>query len=227
MRGPIISAVVSGLMLAGVALSERRGKDEAAIESYHESIARAVDYFPVDFGIWVGHEVPIPPSATRLLRPNALVAREYITDARGGVSATLMLVQCEDIRDMQGHYPPNCYPAHGWAEGPIEMGAAFGDLEMVRYEFHRSAGNQDRGITVYNLFVMPTGEVTTSMDRVRRASADYLMRPYGAAQVQIVIGDEVDPADHPWVLEQMHAIAEPVMDVLLTGAPAYASGGTR
>lgn len=227
MKGPIISAVVAGLMLSGVAVLERRSADTAAINEYHDSVRRAVDYFPVDFGMWVGHEVPIPPSATRLLRPNALVAREYRTDARGGLSATLMLVQCEDIRDMQGHYPPNCYPAHGWNEGGVESGAVFGDLEMVRYEFHRSTGDRDRGITVYNLFVMPTGEVTTSMARVRRASADYVMRPYGAAQVQIVIGDEVDPSEHEWILGQMHAIAEPVMEVLRAGAPAYGRGDVR
>lgn len=227
MRGPVISAVVAGAMLAGIALSQRVGTDTEAVEAFHGQIRAVVEYFPVDFGVWVGHEVALPPSATKLLRPNAIVAREYRTDVRGGLSATLMLVQCADIRDMQGHYPPNCYPAHGWAEGDTGEGIRFGSLEAVRYDFRRTAGNEQREITVYNLFVMPTGEVTTSMSRVRRAAADYVMRPYGAAQIQIVIGDEVSPDEHAWILEQMYTIAEPVLRVLLEGAPAHRRGDVR
>lgn len=227
MRGPIASLVLSGVLLAGIAVSQRVSTDSEAVEAYHAEVREAALAFPVDFGVWIGHDVDLPPSATKLLRPNAIVAREYRTDVRGGISVTLMLVQCEDIRDMQGHYPPNCYPAHGWEDGSVEEGVPFGELEAVRYEYTRRAGNQDRGITVYNLFVMPTGQVTTSMDAVRRAGADYLMRPYGAAQVQLVIAGEIDRSEHAWILEQMRAVAEPVLDVLLAGAPAHRQGDNQ
>lgn len=227
MRGPLLSAVVGGVMLAAIGFSHRVRTDSAAVAAYHTSIREAAKHFPVDFGPWSGFEVDLPPSATKLLRPNALVAREYRTEAHGGLSATLLLVQCEDTRDMQGHYPPNCYPAHGWAEGAMDGRADFGGLGAAKYEFVRRAGVEDDGITVYNLFVLPTGEVTASMDDVRRASADYLMRPYGAAQIQVVIASRVPRAEHGWVLGQMHEIAKPVLDTLLMGAPAHRSGDIR
>jgi hypothetical protein len=227
MRGPLVSAVVGGVMLAAIGFSHRVRSDAGDVQAYHETIGEAAEHFPVDFGPWRGFEVELPPSATKLLRPNALVAREYRTDVRGGLSATLLLVQCEDIRDMQGHYPPNCYPAHGWAEGEMDGRAEFGPLTTAKYEFVRSAGGAEGGITVYNFFVMPTGDVTVSMDDVRRASADYLMRPYGAAQIQVVINSSVPRSEHGWVLEQMHEIAAPVLETLLAGAPAHRTGDIR
>lgn len=227
MRGPILSVVVAGLMLGAIGFAHRVRSDPAAVDAYHATIREAAEHFPVDFGPWRGFEVELPPSATKLLRPNALVAREYRTDVRGGLSATLLLVQCEDIRDMQGHYPPNCYPAHGWAEGDMDGRSSFGPIRTAQYEFERRAGGQEGGITVYNLFVLPTGETTVSMDEVRRASADYLLRPYGAAQVQVVINSGVARDEHAWILEQMHEIAEPVLDVLLAGAPAHRTGVIR
>ena len=227
MRGPIASLVVAGALLAGVGLSGRAATDPAAVEAYHGTIRDAAAAFPVDFGVWIGHEVDVPPSATQLLRPNAIVAREYRTEAMGGASATLMLVQCADIRDMQGHYPPNCYPAHGWTRGDADADARFGPLPAVRYEYTQRVGTQDRAITVYNLFVMPTGEVALSMNAVGKAGADYLLRPYGAAQVQVVIGGEIDRERHPWILSQMHEIAAPVLEVLLAGAPPHSQGDNQ
>jgi hypothetical protein len=214
-------------MLAAVGFSQRVHTDEGAVEAYHAEIADAVSGFPVDFGVWTGYEVDLPPSATKLLRPNAIVARDYRTDTRGGIVATLMVVQCADIRDMQGHYPPNCYPAHGWARAGFDPDARLGELPAARYGFVQTQGGQERGITVYNLFVMPTGAVTTSMDAVRKAGSDYLLRPYGAAQIQVVIGSEVADEHHGWILEQMRAIAAPVLEKLLSGAPAHREGGER
>lgn len=224
MRGPLLSVVVGGAMLGVVAVMDRASKDPVAIEAYHESVSAVVEAFPVNYGVWSGHEVELPPSAIKLLRPNAIVAREYRTESRGGVSATLMIVQCEDIRDMQGHYPPNCYPAHGWDAGETSTGSRIGELAASRYEFSRVVGNRTAAMTVYNLFVMPTGEVTGSMDAVRKAGADYGLRPYGAAQLQILIGEDVDESMHQWVLDEMRAIAEPVLSVLLAGAPAHRRG---
>jgi hypothetical protein len=220
----LLSVVVGGLLLMGAAFSDRATKDPVAINAYHASVKEAVAAFPVSIGVWSGHDVDLPPSAIKLLRPNAIVAREYRTESNGGVSATLMIVQCADIRDMQGHYPPNCYPAHGWDSGAITTGARIGGLPATRYEFSRMVGNRAAAMTVYNLFVMPTGHVTGSMDEVRKAGADYGLRPYGAAQLQILIGNGVDESLHAWVLDEMRAIAEPVLAVLLAGAPAHRRG---
>lgn len=218
MRRGIFIVLISAVVLTAAAFSERVAIDTAAVEAYHLRVKQAVEALPVEQGGWTGSEVPIPPSATRLLRPNAIVAREYRTPERGGIAATLLVVQCADIRDMQGHYPPNCYPAHGWTSGERSLDARLGDLASLRYEFTQITGNKQRGITVYNLFVLPTGEVTHSMDRVRKAGANYAVRPYGAAQIQIVINDAVSRDQHAWILDEMSKIVGPVLGVLLEGA---------
>jgi hypothetical protein len=220
----IAITLIAASMLVGVAFSQRVSIDHDAVAAYHARMKRVIQSMPIDHGAWTSSEVPIPPSATKLLRPNALIAREYRTQENGGVTATILVVQCADIRDMQGHYPPNCYPAHGWSEDEQAADASFGSLDAVRYEFVRSTGKQGSGITVYNLFVLPSGRVTHSMDAVRKAGADYVVRPYGAAQIQVVINSGVARERHAWVLDEMYTIARPVLDALLGGAQAVGKG---
>lgn len=190
--------------------------DEGAINAYHERVARVINSIPVDINGWVGKQVPVPQSATNLLRPNAIIARNYTNDERG-LSATLLVVQCRDTRDMAGHYPPQCYPASGWLE-PDEDAVSMVEVEgqeMRRYRFHRVAGQAERSIIVYSLFVLPTGDLTVSMTDVRRLSADYGYRRYGAAQIQVLLDAGVDEGDQAWILDQMYQIAKPAIDAVL------------
>lgn len=190
--------------------------DEAAIAQYHDQVALVVNAIPVDFNGWVGQQVPLPQSATNLLRPNALVARQYMNESEN-VIATLLVVHCKDTRDMAGHYPPRCYPANGWVESSESSIGTF-DLEdrTVRvYGFTRVTGQDERAITVYSLFALPNGELTTSMRDVRKLSADYQYRKYGAAQLQVVIDGEVDIETHSWILNEMYQIAQPAVDAVL------------
>lgn len=227
MNHGVIISVVAAAMLVAVSFSQRVSIDQDDVDAYHLRMKQSIQAMPIDLGGWTSSEVPIPPSATKLLRPNAIIAREYRTLEHGGLSATILIVQCADIRDMQGHYPPNCYPAHGWSEGEYAVDARFGPLDTVRYEFSRTAGNQESGITVYNLFFLPSGTVTHSMDAVRKAGADYVVRPYGAAQVQVVINSGVAREHHAWILDEMFAIARPVVEALLEGADAHRKGDSR
>lgn len=211
-----LAIVFSLILLIVIGLLRASPGDEAAIGAYHRSAAEAVNSIPVDIDGWVGQQVPLPQSATNLLRPNALIARSYSNPERG-VSATLMIVQCRDTRDMTGHYPPRCYPANGWLEpeqDPVGMVNVEGQ-EMRSYRFHRVAGRVERDITVYSLFVLPTGEKTVSMVDVRKLSADYRYRRYGAAQIQVVIDGSVSPDDHGWILEEMYEIARPAIEAVL------------
>ncbi len=223
----LLITTVAGAMLVGIAFSQRVSVDQNAVEAYHLRMKEAIGAMPVEHGGWVSSEVPIPPSATKLLRPNALIAREYRTQEHGGLGATILVVQCADIRDMQGHYPPNCYPAHGWSSGEHHLDASFGELDAMRYEFVQTAGNKEAGITVYNLFILPSGAVTHSMDDVRRAGADYVVRPYGAAQLQVVINSGVAREHHAWILSEMSVMARPVVETLLEGADAHRKGDSR
>jgi hypothetical protein len=80
---------------------------------------------------------------------------------------------------------------------------------------------------VYNLFVLPSGEVTDSMEAVRHAGSDYMVRPYGAAQIQVVIDGTVAREHHQMVLDEMYEIARPVVTALLAGAGEHAKGASR
>lgn len=194
--------------------------DAMVIDAYHDRVAGVVDTIPIDVGGWVGQQIDLPQSATNLLRPNAMVARHYINEEKG-VSATLMLIQCRDIRDMTGHYPPRCYPANGWMESQGNPVGIFtlGEQPLRRYGFTRVTGRVERGITVYSLFALPTGVLTTSMRDVRRLSADYEFRKYGAAQLQVVIDNEIDQQDHSWILQEMYEIARPTIQAVLDIQP--------
>ncbi len=197
--------------------------NSAEIDAYHERVAQVINAMPVDFHGWVGQQVPLPQSAVKLLDPNALVARQYFNADRG-IAATLLIVQCRDTRDMAGHYPPQCYPASGWMESqenPAQM-YSLGDYTLRKYSYHRIAGQSERDIHVYSLFALPTGELTTSMREVRRLGADYDYRKYGAAQLQVVIGGDVDPEDHAWILDEMFRIARPSIEAVLDARPGHA-----
>jgi Protein of unknown function (DUF3485) len=196
--------------------------DQELIDQYHERVATAVNSTPLDKNGWIGQQVPLPQSAISLLRPNALVARRYIYEEKG-IVAKLVIVHCRDARDMAGHYPPRCYPANGWMESednPVRN-YTLNKHSFRVYGFHRLAGKVERDMTVYSFFALPTGELSTSMVDVRRLSADYQFRKYGAAQIQIVIDGGVSPEDHPWILEEMYKIAEPAIEAVLDAPPSY------
>lgn len=213
----LILLVIAGMMRTNHA-------DPAVAEGYHAGVLNVVDRVPLDFGGWKGDKVELPPAAISLLKPNALLARQY-TNEEHGIRATLLIVQCRKIRDMEGHYPPVCYPAHGWAmeREPLEM-VRVGGMQMQPYRFNRVMGDQTHTITVYNLFALPTGETTVSMDRVRSVGSDYPVRPYGAAQIQIVMDEHVSPEQHPWVIEELFAIARPTVEAVIENT-AQRTGG--
>ena len=217
----LITLVVIGLVRANP-------QNEEQVNAYHKQVETIINAIPVDWNGWVGQKVDLPQSATNLLRPNALVARQYINADRG-VSATLMIVQCKDARDMAGHYPPRCYPGNGWlndedTNSPIVE--VEGD-EMRRYNFHRVAGKSEREISVYSMFALPTGGTTVSMVDVRRLSADYEYRMYGAAQVQVLIDGSVDEQEHEWILHEMHTLVAPAIEgVQATGIDAGKRDGS-
>ena len=200
-----ITLLVIGAMRSSPTESEH-------VSAYHEEVLEIVESIPIDFGRWTGESIPLPESATSLLNPNALVARRYVHRDKM-LSATLMIVQCKDARDMAGHFPPRCYPANGWLtrdEGATETVEVEGN-ELAIYKYHRVAGRVERDITVYNMFALPTGDPSISMKDVYQLSADYQFRYYGAAQIQIIIDGSVDQSEHAWILDEMYALVnEPV-----------------
>jgi uncharacterized protein DUF3485 len=207
------------LLMIAIGVARINPGNQEKVDAYHERVAQVINSIPIDINGWTGQQVPLPQSAIKLLDPNALVARHY-SNKEKNVAATLLIVQCRDTRDMAGHYPPRCYPSSGWMDSesnPTRM-YTLGHFDIKRYGFQRIAGHVERGISVYSLFVLPTGEMTTSMREVRRLSANYDFRMYGAAQIQVVIDGEVPEEDHDWILSDMFEIALPAIRAVLEPA---------
>lgn len=183
---------------------------------FHGSIRAAAGSIPWRFDDWEGTEIAVPQPAATLLRPNILFARHYenSTTLR---EANLVFIHCTDSRDMSGHYPPNCYPASGWMlEGPgreVEVMVGARRIPAVAYEFQRTEMGNTHESVVYNFFVLPSG-FATRMEAVQKASGDRRWRPYGAAQVQVVIDSAVPETVQLDIVRQLLEPLGPIIDTL-------------
>jgi hypothetical protein len=185
--------------------------------SFHAQVAEQVRSYPARIGGWIGMEVQLPPAAQQLLRPNVQFARRF-TEESTGRHVSVLMIQCRDARDMSGHYPPNCYPANGWSEkgeASVATWKLWGrDVPVAQYAFTRREIQGDLHATVYDFFILPTGKFVTEMEDVRRASGDYRMRPYGAAQFQVVFEGVMNEDDRRAIAEMLLAPLGPAVDVL-------------
>ena len=181
-------------LLAGIASEKRTYLQPDDVEPYHARVKTAVEDIPYVIGYWTGSQKDVHPAAQKLLRPNVIENRIYVdkepyADARR--QATLLIVHCKDSRDMVGHYPPVCYPAHGKSELGQNRAARdwqVGDLTITgtEYQFSDRTRAEEYRTTVYNFLVAPGRGVVRDMDSVKAAAEDYQKRYYGAAQFQVV-----------------------------------------
>ncbi len=193
--GPIIASPVLCLSLLGGIVVEGRthAKPSDAIP-FHDEARQRLEAWPRDIdGEWTSVEEKVPDAAVKLLRPNALISRFYVSTQNGYRSANLLVVQCREPSDMCGHYPPNCYPSSGQPllhSEPRQWQVADTTIRGIEYHF-AAARVGDPQIWVYNFFVLPGRGIVPDMKDVRQASGDYQRRHYGAAQVQVVFKAEL------------------------------------
>ena len=194
--------MLSPLMCLGVLAgmwTEAKGRVQAAdAEPYHKVAGQAVNGLPYELGGWVGRDEEIPSAAVKVLRPNASVSRTYIDPLRIDRTAGFLSVQCKDARDMLGHYPPVCYPAHGMTPISEEKREwQVGDLKIVGTEYLFAGNNGVSKYTkaVYNFMVVPGVGVVPDMKDVERAAEDYQQRYFGAAQFQVTLNAEMPRFD--------------------------------
>ncbi len=196
-------------------------------DEYFAQVRSRVEAIPYKIGPWLGRDTDISVAAVRLLKPNIIVQRHYI-DQETGRSVQLLVVHCGDTRDMRGHYPPVCYPAHGWKSDSSQSTTVRVQgllLPATQYHFSTVMNGVQRRMSVINLFVVPREDVQffADMDGLERASQDFYGAGLGAAQVQIVsMSDEVDLTSDA-VVEKFFESLEPVLRVIAEGAPKHGS----
>jgi hypothetical protein len=203
-----LTAPLLCLALLGAAVAERsRRLTPTDVEPFHARAKNAINSTRYTIGLWTGLDVPVPTAAQQLLRPNALLSRAYIDNTPGSfrnlsgpTRLSLLIVQCSDPRDMQGHYPPNCYPAHGavsLGQRPLDLtlDAPTGPLDIHATEYRFSTGQDSDRTTsiVFNTLLIPNVGSTPDMAGVYHAAENYQRRLYGAAQLQIVLPDTLSP----------------------------------
>ncbi len=187
-------------------------------------VQQAVDAVPYRVGSWVGEDVEVPPSAIEILRPNAILSRRY-DRLGGGGSMQLLIVHCSDARDMQGHHPPVCYPAHGWMRSrersdngtcSIQVGGEELRLRIYNFRMLDSLGGE-KHLRVFNYFLLPDGETTIDLDIVNRVVERSTFSVEGVAQVQLVMDGNGD-------LEEARRAAEDLLNETLPHLAALSQG---
>jgi hypothetical protein len=163
---------------------------DAATDERQIEIASAMKDVPLFIGDWVGRDWEVPPEAQELLRPNAILSRQY--QRPGEANLHVLVVHCSDARDMIGHYPPVCYPAAGWVrdrspELVVTLSAEGHRLPARTYLFHRTRENGvEESIRIFNAFVLPDGTVTPDIGDINRQSERLAVSVQGVAQLQVI-----------------------------------------
>jgi hypothetical protein len=205
-----LSACSSLVLLGAVALDG--GGRTASTADAGLSIRAARETVPYCVGDWVGRDVEPAPAVVAMLRPSVLLQRGY-RNLRTGESATVLFVRCGDARDLMGHYPPVCYPAHGrglvTARGrDFRVGSMA--ISGMRYRFAATGAASPGEIVVDNFMALPSGRFGRDMDAVDAVARDPRLRQLGAAEMQVVTDAEMTDARRDEVFETLVASYSPL-----------------
>lgn len=212
-----ICSVLCFALLAGVGAHRVRTRTPIEASAYHAKVKAAVDAIPWRVGVWAGEEMPVPPAALALLKPNALLGRSYRDDT-GERGITLVVVQCQETRDMAGHYPPICYKANGWKlleEKQVTEQVGAHKLPITRYLVDRSSVFESERRWVYNILILPINGGVEDMQAVEDAASNRVARQRGAAQIQFVLNGDVPEAEQRQLVREFLVTLEPVVDSII------------
>ena len=216
-----VAPVALTLLLLGGTLVEKVvfHLPPADAAAYHARVRQIATELPYNIGPWLGTDTPIPPSAVALLKPNVIVSRQY-RHVRTGRTASVLIVQCEDARDLIGHYPPVCYAAHGWSArgaAPVDRVLDGETIPITDYTFVSKRIDRTSELRIANFMVLPDGQVCRNMDGVESAAQDYRRKFFGAAQVQIVTDASWDGFERDELFQAVIAAVEPLLEAIRDG----------
>lgn len=187
------------LLLCGLpTVFPNRTITDPTMRTRQQSVALAIENAPYRIGQWIGKDIEVPPAATKLLRPNAILSRHY-RRMSDDLELDLLLVHCSDARDMGGHHPPICYPSSGWSamhpgtDRETNLTVAGQAIPVSVYEFRRMEDDlREVRVRIFNVFILPNGELTTDIGRVNRLRERLAFATAGIAQLQVVTSADLD-----------------------------------
>lgn len=218
----ILSIATTSLLLCGFTAQRMSYPGPADALPYHKKVAALINKMPETIGRWESQNVPVPESALALLKHNAIISREYI-NTRTHQHLNLLIVQCRDARDMQGHYPPICYPSNGWtpeSSQRMQWRLPGKTIQGMEYEYHQVFPMRVATIFVDNLILLPNGRMLHNINGVYQAAADYQTHFFGAAQFQIVFPADTTFEQRKRIATRFFTVAKPIIEAIGTGVHA-------
>ncbi len=215
----LASCLITILLLVGLGMQRTWLPQPEDAEPYHASIQDALAALPEPTDGWTSEDVPLPPAAVSMLRPNVTLSKRYIHEPTG-MNTSFILIHCGDARDMAGHYPPICYPNSGWKQtGATPSRWSTGDkqLEGMEYRFERVDLGRTRRLTVANVILLPDGTFATDMASLKSLETDYRHRFFGAAQMQFIFNDDLTEEQRRATIEQLIDRYHPVIRTIRSG----------
>lgn len=188
-------------------------------EEYFGRVRDAIERIPYIVGPYIGADSEPTAAAIKLLRPNKILQRRY-KDPATRKTVDLLIVHCADVRDMQGHYPPVCYPAHGWvgkAAEPSQMPIEGTLFPATYYRFHRSVDQVEQRLRIVNFFILPDGRLLADDRDLEAVSKSRASAGLGSAQVQLIFGDNVTEEERADLATQFGRAIAPVVREIGSG----------
>lgn len=215
----------TGLVLVGVIVVGLAAHPKAAdVTDYFRAVEGRIHGIPYTLGSWVGRDVVVVPEARELLRPNAVLQRRY-TRVEDDLWFDVIVVHCGDVRDMQGHYPPVCYPQAGWeieAGVPTLAGVGPSGVAATEYRVTHRFNRSVPTMRIVNFFAMPGDGVqyARDMDALEVAARSSARAQQGVLQVQVLTPLTMDDSVRDATMSRVWSILEPTVREVVRGPNA-------
>jgi hypothetical protein len=224
--GATLPPAVCLAVLLGAGLFDHLRIDWAAAAPYHQGVRAAFDQVPRFIGLWDAppeKDQNLSADEIALLQPNATLIRTYFQYPGGGW-VNLMVIQCQDPRNMIGHYPPVCYPSAGWTQEsaqPQEWHAAGMVIPGTEYVFSRTRTTA-RGpglvrIVIRDFFLLPGHTIAPDMTALGASFKNYRQLAYGAAQVQLMFDGRTTAEQRDDAFGELIGANAPLVEALISG----------
>lgn len=224
---PIAAAIILGTFLVWSLAANAR---PTASPEYLGAVRDQVTAIPYSVGPLVGLDLEVVPAAAAMLNPNVILQRVYRDPIRGH-TVSMVVVHCQDVRDLAGHYPPICYPNAGWVmtgdPTPVSFEYDAGPIEATRYSFVRKGDLNEEAVTVVSFFTMPSGAspFSPNMKDVDLASRSPRAAGLGAAHIMLVMpSSQRDDTNEHLVQDVLRAL-KPTLKAIVDPARDAATGG--
>ena len=235
-RDILAAPVVVALLLAAMAAESAATRVRpAGADAYHAAAKRAVEAIPMRVGTFSAQKEDAPREAIALLKPNVIRCLKYADNDATRPHwqdrwASLLVDQCKDARDMNGHWPPNCYVNSGQemvGEGrprdwTVDGGPGVGPVTIAgtEYAFRQVTATSSTSTAVYNFLIVPGQPATLrDMPGLRKAAETYQQRFFGAAQFQLVMDGGLSRTDRDEIFTTLMAPCVPAIRTLMMTRP--------